>query len=121
MTRQEVRLWARLRGLRELGFHFRRQSPIGGYIVDFECRKARLIVELDGGQHNRVDQTTRDKLRDVRLGEFGYLTLRFWNHEIDSGLDGVLHVIHASLLDRTPHPAASRPPSPEGEGDWSKP
>jgi very-short-patch-repair endonuclease len=121
MTRQEVRLWARLRGLREIGFHFRRQSPIGGYIVDFECRKARLIVELDGGQHNRVDEAARDKLRDVRLEELGYLTLRFWNHEIDSHVDGVLHVIHAILLDRAPHPAASRPPSPEGEGDWSKP
>jgi very-short-patch-repair endonuclease len=121
MTRQEITLWMRLRAFRQLGFHFRRQSPVGGYIVDFECRKARLVVELDGGQHNHDDHATRDQLRDARLGELGYLTLRFWNHEIDSGVDGVFHVIHANLLDRSPHPAAPRPPSPEGEGDWSKP
>jgi very-short-patch-repair endonuclease len=107
--------------MRKLGFHFRRQSPIGGYIVDFECRKARLVVEVDGGQHNRDDHTIRDQRRDARLGELGYLTLRFWNYEVDSGLDGVLQVIHARLLSRAPHPAASRPPSPEGEGDRSKP
>jgi very-short-patch-repair endonuclease len=120
MTRQEVWLWARLRGLRELGFHFRRQSPIGGYIVDFECCKAHLIVELDGGHHNRDDHEKRDIVRDDRLGKLGYLVLRFWNHEIDSNVEGVLPVIHANLLDRSPHPAASRPPSPEGEGNRSQ-
>jgi very-short-patch-repair endonuclease len=50
MTRQEVKLWVRLRELQALGFHFRRQSPIGRYIVDFECRRRRPIVEVDGTQ-----------------------------------------------------------------------
>jgi very-short-patch-repair endonuclease len=116
MTRQEVRLWKRLRELRELGFHFRRQSPIDGYIVDFECRKARLIVELDGGQHNLDEHKRRDDLRDAALQGQGYSVLRFWNHDIDQNIDGVLEVIHSSLSQASPHPAASRPPSPEGEG-----
>ena len=51
MTPQEVKLWVKLRRLRDLGFHFRRQSPISAYIVDFECRRQKLIVEVDGGQH----------------------------------------------------------------------
>jgi very-short-patch-repair endonuclease len=51
MTPQEVKLWVRLRELRRLGFHFRRQSPILSYVVDFECRRRKLVVEVDGGQH----------------------------------------------------------------------
>jgi len=60
MTPQEVKLWVRLRQLRELGFHFCRQSPIPPYIVDFECRRWRLIVEVDGGQHgfDEISRTT---------------------------------------------------------------
>ncbi len=116
MTRQEVRLWQRLRPFRAFGFHFRRQSPIGGYIADFECRKARLVVELDGGQHNLDEHKRLDGLRDAALQEQGYLILRFWNHDVDRNIDGVLQVIHAKLLEQVPHPAAARPPSPEGEG-----
>ena len=116
MTRQEVRLWQRLRLFREFGFHFRRQSPIGGYIADFECRRARVVVELDGGQHNLDEHKRLDDLRDIALQEQGYLILRFWNHDVDQNIDGVLQVIHAKLLEQAPHPAAAGPPSPEGEG-----
>ena len=116
MTRQEVRLWQRLRPFREFGFHFRRQSPINGYIVDFECRKTRLVVELDGGQHNLDKHQRLDELRAAALQGQGYLILRFWNHDVDQNIDGVHQTIHAKLLEREPHPAASRPPSPEGEG-----
>jgi very-short-patch-repair endonuclease len=116
MTRQEVRLWVKLRQFRELGFHFRRQSPIEGFIADFECRKARLVVEVDGGQHNQTAQQKRDQMRSEVLNRLGYTTLRFWNHDVDRNIDGVLQVIQARLLDGAPHPAASRPPSPEGEG-----
>jgi very-short-patch-repair endonuclease len=117
MTKQEVKLWVRLRALRELGFHFRRQSPILSYIVDFECRRARLIVEVDGGQHAMDDGRERDGLRDAVLNDAGYEILRFWNHEVDRELNAVMETIHRKLLAKQdPHPAASRPPSPGGEG-----
>jgi very-short-patch-repair endonuclease len=67
MTRQEVKLWVRLRALRAIGFHFRRQSPISSYIVDFEFRRARLIVEVDGGQHGIDMGRSRDSVRDEAL------------------------------------------------------
>lgn len=67
MTPQEVKLWVRLRELRRLGLHFRRQSPVLTYIVDFECRRARLVVEVDGGQHTFDGNSGRDRLRDTEL------------------------------------------------------
>jgi very-short-patch-repair endonuclease len=105
MTRQEVKLWLRLRALRELGLHFRRQSPIGPYIVDFECRRARLVVELDGGQHGFDANANRDRIRDSALKAKGYSVLRFWNSDVDDALDGVLEAI-VSAASTTPHPAA---------------
>ena len=117
MTRQEVKLWVRLRALRAIGFHFRRQSPISSYIVDFECRRARLIVEVDGGQHGTDTGRSRDSARDEALKRAGYEVLRFWNHEVDCEPNAVLEAIHERLIVRSkPHPAASRPPSPGGEG-----
>jgi very-short-patch-repair endonuclease len=104
MTFQEVRLWKRLRAFRELGYHFRRQSPVDKYIVDFECRKARIVVELDGGQHNRNEHAVHDAVRDARLKGLGYSVLRFWNHEVDQNIEGVLQVIHTRLSDGSPHP-----------------
>jgi very-short-patch-repair endonuclease len=68
MTRQEVKLWVRLREFRALGHHFRRQSPILTYIVDFECRRSRLIVEIDGTQHG----FDANRERDESLRRAGY-------------------------------------------------
>ena len=117
MTRQEVKLWVRLRALRPLGFHFRRQSPILSYIVDFECRRCSLIVEVDGGQHAMDAGREADGVRDAALKEAGYEILRFWNHDVDRELNAVMETIHRKLLAKQrPHPAASRPPSPDGEG-----
>jgi very-short-patch-repair endonuclease len=93
LTPQEVKLWVRLRELRALGFHFRRQSPLGSYIVDFECRKARLVVEVDGGQHNLDSGLRADAKRDTDLQHDGYRVLRFWNHDVDRNLDGVVSKI----------------------------
>jgi very-short-patch-repair endonuclease len=92
MTRQEVKLWVRLRALRAIGFHFRRQSPISSSIVDFECRRARLVIEVDGGQHGTDRGRGRDSIRDAALKRAGYEVLRFWNHEVDRDLDAVLDV-----------------------------
>jgi very-short-patch-repair endonuclease len=105
MTRQEVKLWARLRALRSLGLHFRRQSPLGGYIVDFECRRARLVIELDGGQHGFEGYARRDRSRDATLHRSGYRVMRFWNHEVDHELEGVIEMIVRAVR-AEPHPAA---------------
>jgi very-short-patch-repair endonuclease len=114
MTRQEVKLWRRPRELRPLGHHFRRQSPLAPYIVDFECRRSRVIIEVDGHQYGFDGHRQRDAARDKALSERGYKILRFSNGEIDQEIEGVLETVLMALT--SPHPAASRPPSPSGEG-----
>jgi very-short-patch-repair endonuclease len=121
MTPQEVKLWVKLRELRELGFHFRRQSPVLTYVVDFECRRLKLIVEVDGGQHGLARGQRQDSGRDRLLQKAGYRVLRFWNNEIDRELEGVLETILAVLEQRhptrlAPNDVRREPPSPEGEG-----
>jgi very-short-patch-repair endonuclease len=121
MTRQEVKLWVHLRSWRERGFHFRRQSPRGRVIVDFICVRHRLIIEIDGGQHNFDEHARRDALRDRRFERDGFQVLRFWNNEVDRNLEGVLTVIDSALQERNPtrHPTrraarATLPASGEG-------
>jgi very-short-patch-repair endonuclease len=116
MTPQEVKLWVKLRQ-RELGFHFRRQSPISAYIVDFECRRQKLIVEVDGGQHGFHKKITADVERDRALGNAGYRILRFWNNQIDRELEGVMETILAVLANGSPPGSLRSPPSPCGEGE----
>jgi very-short-patch-repair endonuclease len=118
MTPQEVKLWVKLRQLRPAGFHFRRQVPIGRFVVDFACLKRGLVIELDGGQHNFDGHAARDRARDAHLREIGFQVLRFWNANVDADLDGVVETILARIspaLNPTPVAAATRP-SPEGEG-----
>jgi very-short-patch-repair endonuclease len=120
MPPQEVKLWVHLRAWRKHGFHFRRQAPRDGYIVEFVCLKHRLIIEVDGGQHNFDAHVRRDAQRDGRLAREGFRVLRFWNNEIDRNLEGVLTLIDEAL--RSPHPAsqseATLPREDAGEG-WS--
>ena len=78
-TDPERFLWSDLRARRCNGWKFRRQVPIGGYIADFLCTEAGLIVELDGSQHAN---NSYDRVRDERLRAAGYRTLRFWNDEV---------------------------------------
>jgi very-short-patch-repair endonuclease len=114
----EVKVWVRLRELRLLGLHFRRQSPLLNYIVDFECRRARLVVEIDGSQHAMDAGARRDRLRDEKLLGNGYRVLRFWNHEVDENLEGILEALVSAAAAR-PHPArgfAARHPPLKGEG-----
>jgi very-short-patch-repair endonuclease len=108
MTRQEAVLWGRLRELKALGFHFRRQSPIVNYVVDFECRRRRLIVEIDGTQHGFDGHRQRDASRDRALYELGYRVLRFGNPEVEANLEGVLEAIQLAL-----DAQASQLPSPD--------
>ena len=93
MTRQEAKLWARLRLLREQGLHFRRQAPIGPFIVDFVCLRARTVIEIDGGGHVAPIQAARDVRRDEVLSTMGFVILRFWNEEVDSNADGIVQTI----------------------------
>jgi len=117
LTPQEVKIWNHFRSWRDEGFHFRRQAPRHGFIVYFVCLKYHLVVEIDGGQHNRDDHAAKDKLRDDDLGRGNFRVLRFWNHDVDQNLSGVLETIRAALIERQPHPAAfgGHPPL-SGEG-----
>jgi len=81
MTDSERRLWRRLRH-RELGFRFRRQVPIGGHIADFACPAARIVIELDGGQHGGDEAEARDLIRTSEIQRCGFRVIRFWNHEV---------------------------------------
>ena len=86
MTDAEVRLWFHLRRSQLNGFRFRKQHPIGPYIADFACIEKRLIVEVDGSQHNE----TIDAERDTWFQRHEYRVLRFWNHDVLSQTDHVL-------------------------------
>jgi very-short-patch-repair endonuclease len=97
LTPQEVKLWVKLRELKALGFHFRRQAPIGPYIVDFVSFRSRLIIEADGGQHGMPDGARLDRMRDAFLESQGFTVLRFWNSDIDANLTGVMEKILSVL------------------------
>ena len=107
-TDVERALWRGLRGTHFEQLRFRRQHPIGRYIVDFACVQGRLVIELDGGQH--ADSAT-DPARDRWLASQGWRILRFWNHDVLGNLDGVLSVIGDALVRPPPQPS----PCP-GEG-----
>src|SRR5215472_11598933 len=85
MTPTEKRLWKHLRGRRFAGFKFRRQTPIAGYIADFYCAKARLILELDGESH--VGKESRDEQRQQALEEQGFHVIRIWDTDIYDELE----------------------------------
>src|SRR5699024_1982846 len=87
-TDAELRLWYHLRARRFMRLKFRRQVPMGRYIVDFLCHECGLIIELDGGQH--AEQVEADKQPDQWLATQGYKVLRFWNHEVMLELEAVL-------------------------------
>ena len=89
-------LWNQLRGRRVNGYKFRRQVVIEPYVVDFACFEAKLIIEVDGGQH--MDQAAYDVRRTESLERMGYRVLRFWNNEVLSELPAVLERINAVLI-----------------------
>lgn len=97
LTPQEAKLWVKLRELKPLGYHFRRQAPIRHVIVDFVSFRDQLVIEVDGGQHNFDEAARKDEARDAFLREEGFRVLRFWNFEVDRNLNGVMETVVTAL------------------------
>ena len=97
-TDAEKQLWQKLRNRQLNGFKFRRQAPIGTYIVDFSCSDLKLIVEVDGGQH--AEQQRYDSARTEYLESLGFTVIRFWNNEVLTNIDGVLETLTLTLSRR---------------------
>jgi very-short-patch-repair endonuclease len=116
-TDAERSLWKHLRSKQIEGLKFRRQEPIGRYIVDFVCYEKAVIVEADGGQHTEAV----DLERDAWLRSQGFSVLRFWNHEVITNIEGVLEMILRKCTQKSPSPTLNNSPHPNpsppvGEG-----
>ena len=117
MTDAERKLWFALRDRRFANFKFRRQVPLGPFIADFVCYDARLVVEVDGGQHA---ESQSDQRRDQWFAANDFVVRRFWNNDVLKNLEGVLISILETLHAQTPHPDRAkrgRPSPARGEGD----
>lgn len=88
-TPQEQKLWNLIRN-NQLGVKFKRQYPIGNYIVDFVCREKWLVIELDGSQHNEDENILNDNERTLYLNSRGFKVIRFWNNDINNNIEGVI-------------------------------
>ena len=97
MSDAERKLWSALRQRQINGLRFRRQHPLGPYIVDFVCLERRLVVEVDGGQHGEADQIAHDMRRTRWLENEGYRVVRAWTTEVFENLNGVVESIRAEL------------------------
>ncbi|QWV99051.1 endonuclease domain-containing protein [Geomonas nitrogeniifigens] len=96
-TDAESLLWLLVRN-RRMGFKFRRQHPVGGYILDFFCHEASLCIELDGGQHADGETAARDEQRTMKLEALGIRVIRFWDDEVLRNTEGVLEKIYLELV-----------------------
>jgi very-short-patch-repair endonuclease len=96
-TDAERRMWSALRDRRLMRYKFRRQHPIGDYIVDFACTRHALVIELDGGQHA---DSAADAHRTAWLESQGWRVIRFWNHDVLTNTDGVVEAILRALQER---------------------
>ena len=115
MTEAEKLLWRHLRLKQFAGHKFRRQHPIGNYIVDFVCLEAALILEVDGGQH--ADHSDRDAIRTQWLETKDFRVMRFWNNEVLNNIEGVKFVIWNYLSGIQP-PSQPSPRQGEGVEQW---
>jgi len=104
-TEAEKALWRFLRRKKSDGFHFRRQCPVGPYIADFLCYSARLVIEVDGGQHGSDEGLLHDQKRSEWLNANGFRVIRFWNNDVLANLEGVSEMIEKALCAKpTPTP-----------------
>jgi very-short-patch-repair endonuclease len=106
-TDAERIIWSALRAHRMNGVSFRRQAPIGPYVVDFVCHAAKLVIEIDGGQHFDTKHERRDARRDAYLAAKGFRVLRFNNYDVMSNRQGVLATV-ARAIEPTPSPPLPR-------------
>ena len=111
MTDAERLLWAKIRRKQLKGYQFYRQKPIGDYIVDFYCPRAKLVVEVDGGQHFTDEIIEYDGIRDEYLSSLGLMVLRFTNIDVMTHIDGVVERIEGEIARKIP----LSPPFPKGE------
>ena len=114
-TDSEMRLWSHLRRRQIAGIRFRRQVSIGPYIVDFASHEAKLVIEVDGGQHDRG--SAKETARTRRIQQDGFRVLRFWNSEVLGNIEGVVLSIETELA-ADPHP---NPPPQGGRGFLATP
>lgn len=96
-TPQEQKIWSIIRNRQFYGYRFLRQYCIGSYIVDFICRSQKIIIEIDGGQHNNPKDIEYDKQRSNYLNSKGYRVLRFWNSDVDSNIEGVYKTLKSEF------------------------
>ncbi|WP_439544403.1 endonuclease domain-containing protein [Hyphomicrobium sp.] len=96
-TEAERKLWRELRTLNRQGFRFRQQAPVGPYIADFADHTAKLVIELDGGQHGMPSNAARDALRTKWLSGNGYRVLRYWNGDVLNNTSGVMAAVMVEL------------------------
>ena len=121
-TDAEIKLWWLLRNRKLAGFKFRRQVPLGNYILDFYCHEAGLVVEADGGQHDDPSYQTYDLRRTEYLRTQGISVLRFWDNDILRNTQAVKEEIYRVLTQQEVRPVEIPPvpphpnPLPEGEG-----
>ena len=94
MTEVEKQLWSRLRSSQLSGYKFVRQFPIGDAVADLACRRVKLVIELDGGQHA---ENETDKARTKLIQAHGYQVVRFWNNDVLENIEGVLETILQEL------------------------
>jgi very-short-patch-repair endonuclease len=101
-------LWSELRDHRLNGVSFRRQVPIQNYIADFVCHAAKLVIELDGGQHFSDGQEAADAKRSAVIEAKGFRVVRFSNHDVMTNRAGVLEIIATAIVERAPTPTLPR-------------
>ncbi|MFM9940502.1 MAG: endonuclease domain-containing protein [Hyphomicrobiaceae bacterium] len=96
-TNSERLLWDELKLLRHQGYHFRRQVPLEGFIVDFACLSQLVVVEVDGAHHGEGNQAAMDKARDGRLQQKGFSIVRVTNTDVIDNMDGAMHAVLVAL------------------------
>jgi very-short-patch-repair endonuclease len=96
-TESEKFLWTLLRAKKLNGVKFRRQEPVGQYVVDFVCFEKKLIIEIDGGQHSDEKNKEYDEIRTKWLQSQGFRVIRFWNNDVSSNIEGVITRIKEAL------------------------
>jgi very-short-patch-repair endonuclease len=117
MTRAETLLWRYIKANHVDGLGFRRQMPLGSYIIDFVCLSAKLVIELDGETHDFVSRQAADKTRDEFLISEGFSVLRFTNDQVLTNLAGVVDVIRETASSRLISPLSLPLPHKGGGND----